>query len=58
MEDKDEIPKEIDENAGMINHPVLLKIENNKFWISIADSDVMLWAKGIAIGYNLKVQIN
>ena len=48
----------IDENAGMINDPVLLKIENNKFWISIADSDVMLWAKGIAIGYNLKVKIN
>ena len=47
----------IDENAGMINDPVLLKIENNKFWISIADSDVLLWAKGVAISYNLKVNI-
>ena len=48
----------IDENAGMINDPVLLKLENNKFWISIADSDVLLWAKGVAISYNLNVKIN
>jgi len=48
----------IDENAGMINDPVLLKLNNNKFWISIADSDVMLWAKGVAISYNLQVKIN
>ena len=48
----------IDESAGMINDPVLLKIENSKFWISIADSDVMLWAKGVAIGSNLEVKIN
>ena len=47
----------IDENAGMINDPVLLKIENNKFWISIADSDVLLWTKGVAISYNFKVNI-
>ena len=47
----------IDENAGMINDPVLLKLENNRFWISIADSDVMLWAKGVAISSNLKVKI-
>ena len=48
----------IDENAGMINDPVLLKLDNNKFWISIADSDVLLWAKGLAIGLNLNVSIN
>ena len=47
----------IDENAGMINDPVLLKLNENKFWLSIADSDVLLWAKGLAIGSNLKVKI-
>ena len=47
----------IDENAGMINDPVLLKLSENKFWLSIADSDVLLWAKGLAIGSNLKVKI-
>ena len=47
----------IDENAGMINDPVLLKIDNSKFWISIADSDVLLWAKGLAQGFDLNVEI-
>ena len=31
----------IDENGGMINDPVVLKFDNEKWWISIADSDVM-----------------
>ena len=47
----------IDENAGMINDPVLLKLDNKKFWLSIADSDVLLWAKGLAVGLNLNVSI-
>lgn len=48
----------IDENAGMINDPVLLKVDNNKFWLSIADSDILLWAKGISVGLGLNVKIN
>ncbi len=47
----------IDENAGMINDPVLLKLDDDMFWISIADSDILLWAKGLAIGSNLDVKI-
>ena len=47
----------IDENAGMINDPVLLKLNNYKYWLSVADSDVILWAKGLASGLNLKVNI-
>ena len=47
----------IDENAGMINDPILLKLNNSKFWISIADSDVLLWAKGLAVGLDLNVFI-
>ena len=47
----------IDENAGMINDPVLLKLDDDMFWISIADSDILLWAKGIALGSNLNVRI-
>ena len=47
----------IDENAGMINDPVLLKLSDNKFWISVADSDVLLWAKGLAVGAKLDVKI-
>lgn len=47
----------IDENGGMINDPVLLKHSDTKYWLSIADSDVLLWAKGLSIGLNLKVTI-
>ncbi len=47
----------IDENAGMINDPVLLKLDEDMFWISIADSDILLWAKGIALGSNFNVKI-
>lgn len=47
----------IDDNAGMINDPVLLKLDNNKFWLSIADSDLLLWVKGVAFGLGLDVEI-
>ena len=47
----------LNENAGMINDPVLLKLDDDMFWISIADSDILLWAKGYALGSNLNVNI-
>ncbi|MDC0216409.1 dimethylsulfoniopropionate demethylase, partial [Candidatus Pelagibacter sp.] len=47
----------LNENAGMINDPVLLKLEDDMFWISIADSDILLWAKGYALGSNFDVNI-
>ena len=47
----------LNENAGMINDPVLLKLDDDMFWISIADSDILLWAKGFALGLNLNVII-
>ncbi len=47
----------IDDNAGMINDPVILRLSEEKWWISIADSDVELFAKGLAIGKNLDVKI-
>ena len=47
----------LNESAGMINDPVLLKLEDDMFWISIADSDILLWAKGYALGLNLNVRI-
>ena len=47
----------IDDNAGIINDPVVLKINEERWWISIADSDVILFAKGLAIGNNFVVEI-
>jgi len=47
----------IDDNAGLVNDPVILKIDENRWWISIADSDVILFAKGLAIGNKFDVKI-
>ncbi len=47
----------IDDKAGLINDPVVLKINENKWWISIADTDVILFAKGLAIGNKFDVEI-
>jgi dimethylsulfoniopropionate demethylase len=47
----------VDEIGGLINDPVLLKLANDRFWLSIADSDVLLYAKGLAIGAGLDVYI-
>jgi len=47
----------IDDRGGMINDPVVLRLNNNRWWISIADSDVILFAKGLAIGNKFDVQI-
>ena len=47
----------IDEQGKMINDPIILKLDENKWWLSLADSDVGLYAKGIASGLNLKVEV-
>ena len=47
----------IDSDAGLINDPVLLKVAENHFWLSIADSDVLLYAKGLAIGKGFDVSV-
>jgi glycine cleavage system aminomethyltransferase T len=35
-------------DGGIINDPVLLRVEENRFLLSLADSDVELWARGVA----------
>ncbi len=47
----------IDDKAGLINDPVILKLADDRWWISIADSDVILFAKGLAIGKKFDVKI-
>ena len=47
----------IDDQGGLINDPVVLRLNQNKWWLSIADSDVILFAKGLAIGKNFNVKI-
>ena len=46
-----------DVDGGIINNPVLLRLDENHFWLSLADSDVLLWAKGVAAVSGHDVQI-
>ena len=46
-----------DVDGGIINDPIAIKHSNDCWWLSIADSDVKLWAKGLATGFGLDVTI-
>ncbi|MEO0767029.1 MAG: dimethylsulfoniopropionate demethylase [Pseudomonadota bacterium] len=48
----------VDETGGMLNDPVAVKLSEDRWWISIADSDLLLWVKGIANGYRLDVLVD
>jgi len=43
--------------GGIINDPILLRLAENHFWISLADSDVLLWAQGVAVNSGLDVTL-
>ena len=44
-------------DGGILNDPVLLRLGENHFWLSLADSDILLWAQGVAVNSNLNVTI-
>ena len=44
-------------DGGILNDPILLRLSENHFWISLADSDILLWAQGVAVHSGLNVQI-
>src|SRR3990172_6023618 len=46
-----------DEQGGIINDPVLLRLGENHYWLALADSDALLWAKGVALGFGMDVQV-
>ncbi len=48
----------VDENGGMINDPIILKLAEDHFWLSIASSDVLLWVKGLAVGLGCDVTVS
>ena len=47
----------VNSDGGILNDPVLLRLEENRFWLSLADSDILLWAQGVAVNSNLDVKI-
>ena len=46
-----------DQRGGIINDPVLIRLQENHFWLSLADSDVLLWCRGVAVNAGLDVHI-
>ncbi len=46
-----------DESGRMINDPIIIKHTEEFWWLSIADTDVMLWAKGLATGFQLDAKV-
>ena len=43
--------------GGILNDPILLRLAENHFWISLADSDILLWAQGVAVHAGMDVRI-
>lgn len=45
------------EDGGIVNDPVLLRLGENHFWLSLADSDVLLWCRALAYNSRFDVKI-
>jgi len=48
----------VDEDGGIINDPVLMRLAEDRFWFSGADSDLLLWAKGVARHSAMDVRVS
>ena len=47
----------VNEQGGILNDPVLLRLGENHFWLSLSDSDILFWAQGVAVNSGLNVSI-
>lgn len=45
------------QDGGVLNDPVMLRIAEDRFWLSTADSDMYLWAKGVSAFSSHEVEI-
>ncbi len=45
------------EKGGILNDPVLLRLDRDEFWFSVSDSDLMLWLQGVNTGRRFDVDI-
>ena len=44
-------------DGGIVNDPVLLRVDENRFWLALADSDALLYVAGVAAGRGMDVTI-
>jgi len=47
----------VNHEGGILNDPILLRLKENHYWLSLADSDILLWAQGVAVNSNFNVKI-
>ncbi len=47
----------IDNQGYLVNDPIINKLDEDRWWLSIADSDVIFFAKGLAAGNKFDVEI-
>lgn len=47
----------VDAQGRMLNDPVLIRLANDRYWVSIADSDLLLYYDGLAAGAGLDVRV-
>ena len=45
-------------DGGVLNDPVLLRLREDCYWLSLGDNDILLWAQGLAIGMGFDVDIH
>jgi len=45
------------QHGGIVNDPIAIRHSPERWWLSIADSDVKLWAQGLAVGFGLDVEV-
>jgi glycine cleavage system aminomethyltransferase T len=48
----------VNQSGGVLNDPILLKISEDKYWFSLADSDILFWAQGLAANGDYDVEIS
>ena len=46
------------QEGGVLNDPILLKVEDDCYWFSLADSDILFWAQGLNVNSNFDVEIS
>jgi aminomethyltransferase len=44
-------------DGGILNDPVLMRLAEDRFWLSLADSDILMWAQGVAVHAGMEVSI-
>lgn len=48
----------VDGQGNMTNDPVLLRVDKDRYWVSIADSDLGLYYQGVVAALGLNVEVS